>query len=151
MVMSEEKAIEPTEWFCREHNFSFNKKELAVKHVEDHHNFIQPGFHLDTNRESRKETVQRVLKQWDSDVSKYGIIHHSNSDWLVILTEEIGEVAKEICDLDIDKKLSNYQNLQTKEHLQNELVDVLSSGFAWLEQLRKSKNDSSRKTEEENQ
>ena len=49
--MSEEKAIEPTEWFCREHNFSFDKKELAVKHVEDHHNFVQPGFHLDTNRE----------------------------------------------------------------------------------------------------
>jgi NTP pyrophosphatase (non-canonical NTP hydrolase) len=50
-------------------------------------------------------------------------------DWLPVLTEELGEVAKEIC----DHRHGKFDRNEYKSRLRAELVQVAAMAVAWIE------------------
>lgn len=66
----------------------------------------------------RSETESKIVKRLNEIKEKHPVFKKDQA--LAILTEEIGEVAKEI------------QN-ENKERLQDELLDVIAFAIRWLE------------------
>ena len=51
----------------------------------------------------------------------------SNAEWLTILTEEVGEVAKEVLEVRFES--------HTTKALTEEIIQIVAVGVAWLEHL----------------
>lgn len=51
-------------------------------------------------------------------------LHHNDPRWLPILVEEVGEVAREICDHGYDRT-----------HLRDELIQVAAMAQAWADAI----------------
>lgn len=73
-----------------------------------------------------EDIFKKVSDERQRQDDMYGIRDQHPSVWLTIMTEELGEVAKEICDADFDpEKLdSNYET---------ELIQMISVGVAMLQ------------------
>lgn len=53
---------------------------------------------LQTNQEADHDTVKAVLMERERQIKLYGIQNHTPEFWLTILVEEVGEIAKAICE-----------------------------------------------------
>jgi len=58
-------------------------------------NFIDQGI--------PKEIIDKVYKEHDFQIRKWGWQHHSIYEWLAFATEELGEVSAVICDYEYDR------------------------------------------------
>ena len=65
--------------------------------------------------------------------AKYGDIDLSNDRWFIILSEEFGEVAK---NMNYQKK-KGHCSIKTQENLEYELLQVMATCKMWLDKLRK--------------
>jgi len=79
-----------------------------------------------------EDIFNKVLEERQRQNDKYGDRDQHPCVWMTILTEELGEVAKEICDagFDHEKLDSNYET---------ELIQMISVGVAMLENYYKYK------------
>lgn len=75
--------------------------------------------------------IQEITDEQDRQVVLHGEQSgHPDFLWLTILTEEVGEVAKEC----IDKLHGDYK---TTVNLRKEIVEAVAVGVTWLEALDK--------------
>lgn len=67
-------------------------------------------------------------------VDKWGVQHHSPLRWLSILTEELGEVAKEVCELELTRDSSPIRLQQRKilRRMHDEIAQVAAVAASWL-------------------
>jgi len=85
-----------------------------------------------------RQAILSVVAERGYQLGKWGAQHHQPAVWLAILTEEVGEVAKEIADATAGGIKFNH------EHYRNELVQVAAVAVAAIESLdveRSSGND----------
>ncbi len=72
-----------------------------------------------------KELVEaifiKVKQERDRQDNKWGEQNHANNEWLLVLTEEIGEVAKSI----LESKTNSVDD--------EELIQCIAVLFAWFE------------------
>ncbi len=68
-----------------------------------------------------------VARERRRQIEKWGIQHHSPEWWLTILSEEVGELAKEILELKFEKG--------SADSMRSELVQVAAVALSWLADL----------------
>jgi len=69
-------------------------------------------------------------------VTMWGVQSHSLGYWLAILTEEVGEVAREVCHYNYERKSKlGLEDNETLFKLKQELVQVAAVAAAWIECL----------------
>ena len=78
-----------------------------------------------TMKDVLDERVRQVAR-WGDDVGK------PDTDFFLVLTEEVGEVAREMLRIDPDATTEDLQHL---EALYGEVVQVAAVSFAWLEEI----------------
>jgi len=81
-----------------------------------------------------------IEKERRAQMRKFGVQLHPKETWLTILTEEVGEVAKEMCNLQFPRFSKKHPD-EARVDLKNELIQVIAVGISWLEQLQHVKND----------
>jgi hypothetical protein len=74
----------------------------------------------------KDEIIDLVLEERERQDGKWGIQAHSLDHWFVILGEEVGELAREIFELDLDKD-------DPYDKLRDEAVQCAAVIFAILE------------------
>ena len=65
-----------------------------------------------------KEILRKIYEERVRQDLKWGIQHHSNAEWLAILVEEIGEVAKALLE---------------NSNIEEEIIQCMAVCVAWLE------------------
>ena len=80
------------------------------------------------------QTFERIQAERNRQLKKWGRPELSNEDRLMILTEELGEVAKECHDLKFADQFPEHCN-GSHENLKAELIQVAAVCFAWLEEI----------------
>lgn len=82
-----------------------------------------------------KRAIEDVVAERERQYRAWGAQHHSLTQWLAILTEELGEAAKEVNEFNFveipDKKIEHLQNLR------EELVQVGAVALQIIEFLDK--------------
>lgn len=77
---------------------------------------------------SRISVFNDIHQERERQIAKWGEQRAPDNPWLAILTEEVGEVAQEICHA--------YIGRGSKDALYAELIQVAAVSVAWLESLR---------------
>lgn len=80
-----------------------------------------------------QEIYKKIQEERDKQDAKWGIRDQHPSLWLTILTEEVGEVAEEICE-------SNFDVNALSDNYEKELVQVAAVTVAMLENHLRNKN-----------
>lgn len=81
---------------------------------------------MPTVERRRSNMVDLILDERDRQDNEWGEQDHPDLDWLAILTEELGEVAKEV-------KGNQVPLGGNDEQMGQELVQVAAVALAWLE------------------
>lgn len=71
-----------------------------------------------------------ILKERAAQDAKWGVQHHTDEKWSVILTEEVGEVAAEVLKSEPESPIED-------SPLEQELIQVAAVTVAWIQQLRR--------------
>lgn len=74
----------------------------------------------------QKRVIDKVVKERDNQDERWGVRDQHPSIWLTILTEELGEVANEICE-------AAFNNEDLSDNYEKELVQVIAVAMAALE------------------
>lgn len=74
----------------------------------------------------QEEVISRTKLERVKQDKKWGIRDQHPSVWLTILTEEYGEVAREICE-------ANFDPTKLSDNYEEELVQVIAVAMAMLE------------------
>jgi len=83
----------------------------------------RPWIEFPVSTEEQLLATRNVLNERDRQDGKWGSQRHlSDREWLTILTEEVGEAAKDILD-------------QKHDGLKTEVTQVAAVALAWLEAL----------------
>lgn len=82
----------------------------------------------------KEKVLERIEKELSKRYKQYGYQNHGDCLWLAIMTEEAGEVAKEVLEIIVS------EDPLTKKRLQKELVQVVVAAVAWLECLEREVN-----------
>lgn len=69
---------------------------------------------------TRQQILKKISIERDRQIAKWGEQHHPDQFWFLILTEELGEVARALYEGD-------------PAHAYKELVEVAAVAAAWLE------------------
>lgn len=87
--------------------------------------------------ETQASIIDQVLSERARQVNKWGKqLQNTPCQWATILTEEVGEVARNAIELEHDAyPLSIDERASRHEWLRTELVQVVAVGMAWLEAL----------------
>lgn len=75
--------------------------------------------------EKQSKIVDEILNERKKQDIKWGQQNHNNATWNLILSEEVGEVAKSI----LEARFGNARLEETRE----ELIQVAAVALAWLE------------------
>lgn len=73
------------------------------------------------------EVALKIHEERERQLAKWGVQHHSHLEWLGILVEEVGEVAKAIVQGYIDNEGARDQQII------KEVIQLTAVGMAWLE------------------
>lgn len=86
------------------------------------------------NKEIQDKIFEYIADERIRQYEKWGPQYHQDNTWVMILMEEVGEVAKSIVD--------RVNNADSKAHLadmKKEIVQVAAVAVAWLECLETKK------------
>jgi NTP pyrophosphatase (non-canonical NTP hydrolase) len=86
---------------------------------------LTPNHTLNSLTQVLTRAAELILQERSRQDGKWGLQRHSHADWLVIVTEELGEVCAEIQAVTADST--------RREHLRKELVQVAACLVLWLE------------------
>lgn len=82
---------------------------------------------MENEMKHMKKALDMIIDEHAYQINKWGVQNHGDLYWLGILTEEVGELAREI----IENKSPNT--------IEKELVQVAAVAATWLECLEKRK------------
>ena len=85
--------------------------------------------------ELQGKIITEILKERDRQNNKWGEQNHSPIEWLPILVEEVGEVAKAICD-------SYFIGIDSYNHYRKETIEVAAVALAMVECMDRKKTAS---------
>lgn len=84
---------------------------------------------------SQEKYLKKIVEERKRQDAKWGPDRNMHpATWLTILTEETGEVAKEICD-------SRFYSNEMSDNYEKELVQVAAVALAALENIHKYKKE----------
>lgn len=92
----------------------------------------------------RQVILEQINRERDRQLIKWGKQKHSHTYWNAILTEEVGEAAKEVCDythalsrqfIEDEVKYNKEYRAETEKRLKKELIQVAAVCVAWIESL----------------
>ena len=87
----------------------------------------------------RVEVRQLIAKERRYQMERWGLIsHHTPAQWLAILTEEVGEVAREVLVLEGEarpnwKPCTKEEANKARSNITRELIQIAAVCHAWLE------------------
>jgi len=91
--------------------------------------------YLKDRDEVTKHILNNVLITRIRQLTKFGIQNHDDFTWFAILSEEIGEVAKEIVDNNFTKSVQERHT--THESMKYEIIDCIAVCVSWLDNIEK--------------
>jgi len=94
------------------------------------------------NKIANKRITSNLINDLNDELifqhKKWGIQDHENFKWLAIVTEELGEAAQEILEIDflLRKDIINIKSVEhRRELLRAELIQVAASAISFIECL----------------
>lgn len=83
------------------------------------------------------ESVALVFKEMESQNAKWGVQNHSLADWHLILSEEVGEVAKASLEYNnLIGEVEPVELIRASRKIEEELMQVAAVAIQELAQLR---------------
>jgi NTP pyrophosphatase (non-canonical NTP hydrolase) len=78
---------------------------------------------------------ERIRAHEKHDPKGHSMERRSFTDpvWLPVLTEEVGEVARVLCETELDAELMRLP--EAKKHLREELVQVAAMACSWIDAI----------------
>jgi len=97
---------------------------------------------IGVSTEIQAKILQEISDERLRQDNKWGVQQHPDLYWLAILTEEVGEVAKELCDLAYTlehQSLDIFIYDAIREKIKKELIQVAAVAVAWIEDSERNK------------
>lgn len=90
---------------------------------------------------SLSAVLRAVTEERQRQDKKWGQQNHRHPVWMLILAEEVGEVAKEALEREVEDQAARLMNstvaevgeVYVKDHLRDELIQVAAVAIAWVE------------------
>jgi NTP pyrophosphatase (non-canonical NTP hydrolase) len=87
----------------------------------------------------QKEIIKKIIAERKRQDDKWGKQRHQfNSQWMTILTEEVGEVAECVCKTEVSPVNKRVVKRQLK-NMEKELIQVAAVAICWLESVEDDK------------